>query len=71
MCPGLISRLTSNDRVGTSDGGNDIFDDPLRQTPSDTFDAVLLGTISCLLVQPLDVVRVIVVKLLVWRAEIN
>jgi hypothetical protein len=66
-----LRRLTSNDRVGTSDGGNDIFDDPLRQTPSDTFDPVLLGTVGCLLVQPLDVVRVVVVKLLVCRAEIK
>jgi hypothetical protein len=66
-----LRRLTSNDRVGTSDGGNDVLDDPLRQTPSDTFDPVLLGTISCLLVQPLDVVRVVVVELLVWRADIS
>jgi hypothetical protein len=61
-----LQRLTSNDRVSASDGGNDVLDDPLRQTPSDTFDPVLLGTVGCLLVQPLDVVRVVVVELLVW-----
>jgi hypothetical protein len=63
--PCLTPRLTSNDRVGTSDGGNDVLDDPLRQAPSDTFDPVLLGTVGCLLIQPLDVVRVVVIELFV------
>lgn len=57
--------LTRNDSVGTSNRRNDVFDYPLCQAPCNPLNLELICAGKGCLVQPFDVLGIIVVKFFV------
>lgn len=64
-------KRTSNNSIRRRNGRNDVLDDALRQRPCDAFDVELFRTGQRALVQPLDVIRVVVVKFLVCNETVS
>lgn len=61
----LIAASSGDNSVGRGNGGDDVLDDALGERPSDAFYLEFLCAIQGLLVQPVDVIGVIVVDFLV------
>ena len=62
---------TSNDGVRRGDGRNDVLDHSLRQCPRHSLNIELVCSAKRLLVQPLDVIRVIVIQFLVCGNDMS
>lgn len=61
----LIAAGSRDDGVGRSDGGDDVLDDTLSERPGNTLNIELLCTLQSRLVEPVNMIGVIVVDLLV------
>lgn len=63
--------LTSDDSIRRSNSRNDVLDDTLRKRPRNTLDVELLGTGKSALVQPFDVIWIVVVEFLVYQRDVS
>jgi len=62
----FIAARSGNDGVCRSDGWDDIFNYALSQRICDTRNIKLLGSPQCLLVDPLDMLRIIIIQLFIY-----